>query len=118
MPRKKQPNNVVKLDLVKTKIQPEFDFSFIFDGDDFWFNGFGLRNGQELQFKYVEEFFDGDFVALCIKSSYFFGFGYSLNNSILLGMNSYTPYPRKDIESIGKLVSAIKLNRYKDYPQE
>ncbi len=111
MPRKKPENKVVEVDFGNKKVVPNFDFSFIFEGDNFWFTPFGLHNGQELQFKIVDDFFDGDFIALVVENSYQYGFGYYLSNSILIGMNDYKPVPRKDIKLIGKLLTPIELSR-------
>ena len=112
MLRKKTKLNLVEVDFTK-KALPEFDFRFILKEKGDPFARFGLQDGVELHFKYVDDFLDGDFIALPLKGrdSFYYGFGFSLNNSILIGLWNYSPVPRKDIKGIAKLVTPIELSR-------
>jgi hypothetical protein len=106
MLRKKSDNKVVEVDFGNKQVVPNFDVSFDL-GDKDWFLTIhcGLSAGQQLCFKWIDEFFDGDYILIQVGGGYYHGFGFYLTNSILIGQGVYHPYPRKKIERIGKLVS-------------
>lgn len=115
MPRKKSvsptKNKIIEVNFGNKTVIPAYDFSITTILSNYWFSPYGLLNEQQLQFKTVEDFFDGDFIYINGEGWSDYGFGYNLTNSILIGVNYYKPHPRKEVKRIGLLVSPIKLSR-------
>lgn len=106
MPRKSSKNS--KIDFEKFKPKSEF-FTYTVPDDNR--KEYGLKMGKKLCFRKTVEFSDGDLIYIQTDNYSRVGFGFALNNSILIGMLIYHPVPRKVIEVLGVCVNPEGLNR-------
>lgn len=104
----KKPSKNSKLDFGKLLSKAEF-FYYTVENDNR--KEYGLTKGKKFVFRKTVDFSDGDFIYIRTDSYVRVGFGFSMNNSILIGMLFYHPVPRKEIQVLGVCVNPEGLNR-------
>lgn len=110
MPKVKPKLTLIEGNFQEIKAKKNSDFAYIIPDNSF--EGYGFIEKQELYFQQVMEFNDGDFIAVKTKCAVNLGFGFSINNAILVALVGSYAIPKKEITYIGKLLNQMDLCRF------